>query len=341
MGCAIVWRFDAVHAEISGELSRQRMNVFTRIIASIRYPESAFGKTLQRIAPVLLLMLLIVLTLAGFATYRIVSPGRLAETIDPSSFLLRNFQSLPFKGSGGQALEGWFIPSVRGAPTVFLCHGYKSNRSELLTLASTFQENGYNLFLFDFRAHGSSPASLCSLGIRETEDLISAVQMVMERSDVDRNRVGLWGVGLGAYVTLSAAVSIDKVRTLAVDMPFDSPASFIEVQTAAALGVDNFVFNKLARFGFFVLNLPRTSDSREVLLQNLSSLANCDKLFITSEETPALESQTLHLFNQAPQPKELLRMKRSKTSILYDVDRKTYENSIVEFFKNHLPVRGG
>ncbi len=317
------------------------MNVLTRIIASIRYPESALGKSLQRIVPVVLFMILAVLALAGFATYRIVSPGRLAETIDPSSFLLRNFQSLPFTGSGGQTLEGWFIPSVRGAPVVFLCHGYRSNRSELLTLASTFQENGYNLFLFDFRAHGSSPSSFCSLGIRETEDLTSAIQMMMARADVDGNRAGLWGVGLGAYVALSAAVSSDKVRALAVDMPFASTSDFIEMQASAALGVDTFVFNKLARFGFFLVNLPKTSTSRAALLQSLSALENRDTLFITSEETPSLESQTLSLFNHAPQPKELLRMKRSKTSILYDVDRKNYENAIVDFFKKHLPVRGG
>ncbi|MCI0420267.1 MAG: alpha/beta fold hydrolase [Acidobacteria bacterium] len=317
------------------------MNLFTRIIASIRYPESALGKTLQRIVPIVLLMILVLFGLSGFATYRIVAPTRLAETIDPSSFLLRNFQSLPFQGSGGRNLEGWFIPSVRGGPVVFLCHGYKSNRSELLTLASTFQENGYNLFLFDFRAHGTSPASLCSLGIRETEDLLSAIHTVSARPDVDSNRAGIWGVSLGAYVALSTAVLTEKVKTLVLDSPFESPARFIEMQTPEILGVDNFVFNKLARFGFFLVNLPKTAPSGEALIQSLTSLKGRDKLFITSEEAPTLETQTLNLFNHTPEPKELLRLKRSKTSILYDVDRKNYENTIVEFFREHLPVRGG
>jgi len=315
------------------------MNLFTRIIASIRYPESAVGKTLQRIVPVIILMILVLFGLGGFATYRIVAPTRLPETIDPSSFLLRNFQTLPFKGSGGRELEGWFIPSVRGGPVVFLCHGYKSNRSELLTLASTFQENGYNLFLFDLRAHGTSPMSICSLGIRETEDLLSAVQTVTARADVDPNRAGIWGVSLGAYVALSAAVANPRVKALVLDTPFDSPAHFIELQTSEILGIDNFVFNKLARFGFFIINLPKTAPSAEALIHTLPALTQCDKLFITSEEALRLETQTLNIFNNTPDPKDMLRLKHSKTSILYDVDRKNYENTIVEFFKKHLPVR--
>ena len=317
------------------------MNLFTRIVASIRYPESTLGKTLQRIVPVIVLMLLVLFGLGGFATYRIVAPTRLAETIDPSSFLLRNFQSLPFKGSGGRELEGWFIPSVRGGPVVFLCHGYKSNRSELLTLASTFQENGYSLFLFDFRAHGASPASICSLGVRETEDLLAAIQAVTARPDVDGTRAGVWGVSLGAYVGLSAAVENPILKALVLDTPFDSPARFIELQTTEILGINSFVFSKLARFGFFLVNLPKTAPDPESWLQGLQALKGRPKLFITSEETLRLETLTLNILNNTPQPKDLLRLKHSKTSILYDVDRKNYENTIVEFFKKHLPVRIG
>lgn len=314
------------------------MNPLTKIIASIRYPESALGKTLQRIVPIILFIIIVVLGFAGFATYRIITPERLEETIDPSSFLLRNFLSLPFQTSENKSLEGWFIPSIRGAPVVFLCHGYKSNRSELLTLASTFQENGYNLFIFDFRGHGNNPFHTSSLGIRETQDLLSAINTIIGRPEVDPRRVGIWGVSLGAYVGLSAATESEKVRTIVVDSPFQSPGSFLEMETPLILGVDTFFFNKLARLGFLLVNLSKANDSN-ALLKSLPGLEGRDKLFITNEETPALEMQTLSLFNHAPEPKELLRLKHSKTGILYDVERKNYENTVVEFFKKHLPVR--
>jgi pimeloyl-ACP methyl ester carboxylesterase len=314
------------------------MNVITRIIAALRYPESTLGKTLHRVFPVLLLILLLMVGFSWFATYRTVMPERLAETIDPSSFLLRNFSSVQFLTSDRNSLEGWFIPSIRGAPVIFLCHGFKSNRAELLTLASTFQENGYHLFLFDFRGHGNSRISLSSLGIMETRDLLSAIETITARPEVDPNRVGAWGVSLGAYVALSAATLSNKIQTLVVDSPFESPDQFVEMQTPGALGIDYWVFQKLSVLGFRLLNL-RDHPGKGTLRSSLSMLSGKDKLFITSEEPNGLESQTLNLFNLSPQPKELLRVKYSRTAMLYDIDRKSYENSVLEFFKKYLPLR--
>src|ERR1700675_3067640 len=110
------------------------MNFLTRIIATIRYPESTFGKTLLRTLPIILFVLILAIGFSCFSAYRAIVPDRLPETIDPNSFLLRNFQSLPFESIDKVSLEGWFIPSIRGAPVIFLCHGYKSNRSDVLTL---------------------------------------------------------------------------------------------------------------------------------------------------------------------------------------------------------------
>jgi hypothetical protein len=123
-----------------------------------------------------------------------------------------------------------------------------------------------------------------------------------------------------------------------VDSPFQSPGSFVETEIPSILGLDTFVFNKLTRFGFFLINLPQLQDT-DVWFHSLARLQGRDKLFITNEETPALETQTLQVFNRCPQPKELLRLKHSKTSILYDLERKNYENTVVEFFKKRLPVR--
>src|SRR5262249_2737451 len=146
----------------------------------------------------------------------------------------------------------------------------------------------------------------------------------------DPERVGAWGVSLGAYVALSAATEFKKIRTIVVDSPFQGPGSFVETETPLILGVDTLAFNKLAHLAFFLVNLPQVDDS-DAWLKSLAKLSDRDKLFITNEETPALETQTFKIFNRCSDPKELLRFKHSKTSILYDLERKNYENTVVEF----------
>ncbi len=314
------------------------MNIFIRIIATLRYPESTFGKTIHRILPIVLFLVVLVTGFSWFATYRTVMPDRLPETIDPSSFLVRNYLTVQFLDSDQKPTEGWFIPSIHGAPVVFLCHGHKSNRAELLTLAATVQENGYHVFLFDFRRHGTNPSPFSTLGIRETRDLLSAIGTITSRPEVDPSRVGVWGVSMGAYVALSAAAQSDKIRTLVVDSPFESPGQFVEMQTSAILGVDQWVFRKLSVLGFRLLNF-RDAEKEDALVNSLERLSGKAKLFLTPEEPNGLEDAALTLFKLSPEPKELLQVKHSKTAFLYDMERKTYENAVLEFFKKNLPLR--
>src|SRR5207244_12474875 len=97
--------------------------------------------------------------------------------------------------------------------------------------------------------HGNSPFRTSTLGTRETRDLLAAINTIIGRSDVNPDRVGIWGVSLGAYVALSAATESERVKTIVVDSPFQSPGSFLEMVTTMILGVDTFLFDKLARLG--------------------------------------------------------------------------------------------
>ena len=143
---------------------------------------------------------------------------------------------------------------------------------------------------------------------------------------------------LGAYVALAAAITNEKIKVLVVDSPFESPDAFLDLQTTSILGISNSALNAMTRGCFWMINFS-AGPSRDPLLNSLTSLQSCEKLFITAEETPQLETQSLNLFNHAHDPKELLRLKRSRTSLLYDVERKNYENMVLDFFKKRLPIR--
>ena len=56
----------------------------------------------------------------------------------------------------GIPLKGWWIPAQESGPTIIVMHGLTSHRASdnALDLASRLREHGYNLLMFDQRAHG-------------------------------------------------------------------------------------------------------------------------------------------------------------------------------------------
>src|ERR671922_2094055 len=125
--------------------------------------------------------------------------------------------------------EGWFFPGLRRAPTIVLCHGYESSRGELLTLVSALQDHQYNVFVFDFAAHGAN-AGMTTFGYKEAEELRAAIDTLAARTDVDPASFGLWGYNLGAYAALREAESDKRVRALVLDSVYDEPKQMVKVE---------------------------------------------------------------------------------------------------------------
>src|SRR6186997_2367029 len=78
----------------------------------------------------------------------------------------------------GVTISGWFFPSAlpSPAPSLVLRHGVWTGRRECLPLALRFQQAGYNVLCFDFRAHGLSGGRFTSVGLHETNDVLGAVE---------------------------------------------------------------------------------------------------------------------------------------------------------------------
>src|ERR1700726_2707753 len=167
------------------------------ILDELRFPTRWYTKTFMALLALAFFGVVATSAIAGFLVYRIVKPQRTSSEINMASFPGRP-DAVEFDVPGLGKREGWFFPGLRGAPTIILCHGYESSRGELLTLVSALQDHQYNVFVFDFAAHGGN-AGVTTLGYRETDEVRAAADTVAARNDVDPARIGLWGYNLGAY----------------------------------------------------------------------------------------------------------------------------------------------
>ena len=134
-----------------------------------------------------------------------------------------------------------------------LCHGYSSSRGELLTLVSALQDHQYNVFLFDFAAHGGN-AGITTFGYREADELRSALDAVAARNDVDPQSFGVWGYNLGAYAALREAERDKRISALVLDSVYDTPSQMVKIGVERT-GFAGFpLMMRSAEFSFDLLN---------------------------------------------------------------------------------------
>jgi pimeloyl-ACP methyl ester carboxylesterase len=302
------------------------------VLSELRYPTTTLAKVFSGLLALLLFGFVSVSAVSGFLVYQILRPARTTSTFD-LNVMMGHPTTFSFPLPDGKSRDGWFYPGLRGAPTVIVCHGYQSQRADVLTLVTALQDHQFNVFLFDFTGHGASPG-VTTLGYQETAELESAVQTLSTRDDVDHSHFGLWGADMGGYVTLQVAVTDHRIAAFSVDDAYNDPRDMVQIQVKnsglTALPFVGFVSD----IGFRIVE----SQYRNVppVLQQLARTSGVPKLFIQSDDHPALSDDTLKLFVEAPNPKQTARDRLSYFD-MPDEERKNYENRLVNFFLQSIP----
>src|SRR5487761_751936 len=305
-------------------------------------PANSFRRSSERITRILGSLLALVLfvflaagTISGYLLYQILTPPRSPANVDVT-LLMGHPTVYSFTIPGEGSREGWFFPGLIHAPTIVLCHGYGSQRADILTLVTALQEHQFNVFLFDFVGHGSV-AGRTTLGYEETQELLAAIKGLATRTDIDSSRFGAWGTDLGAYATLAAATQEPRIQAIAVDSAYDQPSDFLAIQVShTGLGALPLV-KTFCQFGFRMINYQyRTVPP---ILARLGRLQGIPKLFIESTDKVELGRDTLQMFEAAPEPKEQA-IDTMTYAEMSDESRRNYESRIVNFFLKYLPPSG-
>ena len=142
------------------------------------------------------------------------------------------FEDVTFASFDGTRLYGWWMATGADAPTIVLIHGVKKNRTDVLRAAIVLCEAGFNVLVFDGRAHGSSEGRFVTYGFFERRDVESAIDWLIEHKQIDRRRLGLAGESMGAAIALQVAAHNQWIGAVWADSPFASlrrvSAEFLE-----------------------------------------------------------------------------------------------------------------
>jgi pimeloyl-ACP methyl ester carboxylesterase len=303
-------------------------------LSELRYPTTRIAKLLSGLFAIALFLFVSVAAVSGFLLYQLLRTTHATGSTIDLNVMMGHPVAFSFPVANGGTRDGWFYPGLRGSPTIVVCHGYHSQRSDVLTLVTALQDQQFNVFLFDFAAHGTSPG-VTTLGYREVAELQAAMQALATRDDVDPKHFGLWGVDMGGYVVLENAVSDPRVSAFIVDDAYADPRDMVQVQ-AKLSGLTALPYvSQLCDLGFRMLNYQYRN--QPPVTAQLIRTKGIPKLFFVSDDRPDLARDMTNLFTHAPEPKQMIRDRTSYPD-MSDDDRKNYESQVVSFFLLNLPA---
>lgn len=140
----------------------------------------------------------------------------------PSNFDLK-WEVVNFASKDGTKLKGWFIPAKNKAKgTVIHFHGNAQNMSSHLSYVAWLPQEGYNVFLFDYRGYGKSEGTPTRKGVHQ--DGVAALNYIKTRKDIDQNKLFVFGQSLGGAVAVAAVAeaNISGIQAVIVDSTFNS-----------------------------------------------------------------------------------------------------------------------
>ena len=125
-----------------------------------------------------------------------------------------------FAATDGVRLVGWFVPGDGSGATIVVSHGSGANGPGTYPGVAFLNRAGYNVLVFDHRAHGQSGGTFTTIGPLEVRDLKGAVAYVRSRPDVDATRIGALGCSMGSAVSIGAAAEDTAIRAVVAESVF-------------------------------------------------------------------------------------------------------------------------
>lgn len=126
-------------------------------------------------------------------------------------------------GSGSLAGWWWAPPGTGPGPVVVMAHGFAATRhAGLRGFASRFRAAGAGVLVFDYRNWGDSPGEPrehLDLAMQR-DDYRAAVHWVRSRSEVDPDRVALWGTSFSGGHVLVVAADDPRLACVVAQVPF-------------------------------------------------------------------------------------------------------------------------
>ena len=248
-----------------------------------------------------------------------------------------DFENISFITTDSIKLRGWFIGSQNSltAPTIIIAHGLGASKSDFINLSGFLSSNGFNVLLFDFRAHGESGGKSCSLGLKEQMDITAALDYIISRKNLKNKNIGLYGFSLGGSAGILTASKDLRIKAIVADTPYSRLYTISADVIKRTYHLPSFPFMQLANV-FYRLSfggwIGQVAPADVIHLISPRPI-----LLITSDidqMTPIYHAR--ELIRKAGEPKELWVIEGATHGGTISMDAERYNQKLFNFFSKAL-----
>ncbi len=243
-------------------------------------------------------------------------------------------EAAEFRSGDGVLLRGWYIAAENSVKTIIVCSGANGSLDADVHVAPWLHEAGFNVLLFNWRAHGNSDGQIVTLGFSERYDLIAAVQFARSRG---AERVGVLGFSMGGTVAIATAAVYEDINAVVADSPF----VYVLSAVAGGLierGLPEGLSFLLARLFVGTACLRMRLNLLDIdLARWVHRVAPRPLLLIFGEQDVIVSQPEVDLIlARAREPKEIWRVPEAAHRNIYLQQPEEYRRRIREFFNMHL-----
>jgi uncharacterized protein len=240
------------------------------------------------------------------------------------------FDSVSYAVAGDLNISGWLIKSDSSTnKAAILFHGHAGQKGSLLDQAAYLRKQGYSTLLVDFRAHGQSDGTTCTIGFDEAEEVIQAHAWLQAKG---YEHIVLYGTSMGAAAIMKALH--DKplpVQGLILEMPFGSLPDAVKGRMRI-MGLPDAPLGELLTFwggtqrGYWAFDYSPCDYALQLNVPVLLQWGNKD--------ARVQEHETQCIYQNLPAQKQLVVYEGAGHQSLYAFNAPQWESSIQSFLRS-------
>jgi uncharacterized protein len=235
----------------------------------------------------------------------------------------------------GFKLNSWLVKaSGQPAGTLVYLHGVGDCKIDGIRFARLMHDNRYNILLYDARRHGASDGDFCTYGFYEKYDVVTVIDYLLSRTDINPGRIGLFGTSMGAAVAIQAAAIDRRVAAIAAENSFATLRSIFDDYQKRMIKLP---FHFLRNLVIVRSELKALFKATDVSPVDSVRTVRIPILFLYGNRDQKIRPDySIRLYENANNPKELYLVDGAAHTDLWEIGGPAYAEKLTAFFHGAL-----